>query len=287
MVKIAVLLENTTESSKLKCKHGLSLYAETENHKILFDMGPNDLFLKNADALGVDIADIDIAVISHGHVDHCGGLKYFLAKNRKAKIYLRPQTMEAHYAKVLGIPFYVGIDRALPSADRFIFTDEIHAIDDEIMLFSEVSGKFPLPGSDGNLFMKRNGRIIPDDFCHEQNLMITSGDSRILICGCAHTGIVNIVRRVKAITGEDPTAVIGGMHLYEPMGKHYESWEYIAGVAAALAEVKSSYYTCHCTGKKAYEKMKPRLGDRLTCLHTGAMLEIYSEKIMKTVSDKA
>ena len=85
MVKIVVLLENTKESPKLKCKHGLSLYAETEAHKILFDMGPNVLFLKNAEALGVDITDVDIAVISHGHVDHCGGLKYFLEKNQKQR----------------------------------------------------------------------------------------------------------------------------------------------------------------------------------------------------------
>lgn len=103
--KIIVLLENTTESSKLKCKHGLSLYAETENHKILFDMGPDALFLKNAEAIGVNIADIDVAVISHGHVDHCGGLKYFLEKNQKAKIYLRPQAFEEHYVKVIRIPF--------------------------------------------------------------------------------------------------------------------------------------------------------------------------------------
>ena len=125
MVKIIVLVENTTESSKLKCKHGLSLYAETETHKILFDMGPNDLFLKNAEALGVDIADIDIAVISHGHIDHCGGLKYFLEKNQKAKIYIRPQAAEKHYVKVLGIPFYAGIDRSFLSLNRFVWTEDI------------------------------------------------------------------------------------------------------------------------------------------------------------------
>lgn len=141
MVKIVILLENTTESSKLKCKHGLSLYAETEIHKILFDMGPNALFLKNAEALGVDISAVDLAVISHGHVDHCGGLKYFLEKNQKAKIYVRPQALEAHYVKVLGIPFYAGIDRALLSTDRFVFADDIHVIDDEITLFSNVMGQ--------------------------------------------------------------------------------------------------------------------------------------------------
>lgn len=274
MVKIVVLLENTTESSKLKCKHGLSLYAETERHKILFDMGSNDLFLRNAETLGVDIADIDIAVISHGHVDHCGGLKYFLEKNRKAKIYIRPQALEAHYVKVLGIPFYAGIDSALLPADRFVFTDDIHVLDDEIALFSNVTGQFPLPESDANLFVKRNGRMVLDDFCHEQNLVITSGGSRILICGCAHAGIVNIVHRVKTIIGHEPTMVIGGMHLYEPTKKRYERDEYIDSVAAALAESQPSYYTGHCTGEKACERMKARLGARLTYLRTGAELRI-------------
>lgn len=274
MVKIVVLLENTTESRSLQCRHGLSLYAETQTHKILFDMGPNALFLKNAEALGVDIAAVDLAVISHGHVDHCGGLQYFLEKNKTAKVFLRPQAMEAHYVKVLGIPFYAGIDRALLSKDRFVFTDDIHAVDDEILLFSNVTGQFPLPESDGNLFTKRDGRMIPDDFCHEQNLMITSGAQRILLCGCAHAGIVNIVRRAKAIAGDDPAAVIGGMHLYEPVQRRYESDEYTGRVAAALAESKSAYYTCHCTGIKAHEKMKPSLRARLTYLHTGSEVQI-------------
>ena len=237
-------------------------------------MGLNALFLKNAEVLGVDIADIDLAVISHGHVDHCGGLKYFLEKNKKAKIYIRPQAMGAHYVKVLGIPFYAGIDRALLSTDRFVLTDDVHIIDNEIMLFSNVTGQFPLPRSDGNLFVKRDGRMTPANFCHEQNLIITSGDSRLLACGCAHAGIVNIVRCAKTLVGNDPTTVIGGMHLYEPAGKRYESDEYIAGVAAALAEIKSSYYTCHCTGEKAYEKMKARLGTRLVYLRTGSELQI-------------
>ncbi len=274
MVKIVVLLENTTESTRLKCRHGLSLYAETGKHKILFDMGPNALFLKNAEALGVDISAVDLAVISHGHVDHCGGLKYFLEKNQKAKIYLRPQALEAHYVKVLGIPFYAGIARTLLSADRFVFTNDTHVIDDEITLFSNVTGPFPLPGSDGNLFVKRNGRLVPDDFCHEQNLIITSGENRVLVCGCAHAGIVNIVHCSKTLIGNDPTMVIGGFHLYEPAKKRYESDEYIDSVAAALAEIQSSYYTCHCTGERAYEKMKARLGVRLSYLRTGSKLRI-------------
>lgn len=273
MIKVIVLLENTTKSSKLKCKHGLSIYVETKSHKILFDMGPNDLFLKNSKALGVDISTVDIAVISHGHVDHCGGLKYFLEKNNKAKIYLRPQAVEKHYVKMLKIPFYVGIDRSLISSDRFVFTDAIHKIDDEIILFSNSLEEFHLPKSNNNLFTKRNGKMILDDFCHEQNLLITSKENQILFCGCAHSGIVNIIHQAKNIIGKEPTAVIGGFHLYEPIKKHYESDKYIDNVAIALAKGKSSYYTCHCTGKKAYKRMKAHLNNRLTYLHIGSEIE--------------
>lgn len=152
------------------------------------------------------------------------------------------------------------------------FTDDVFQIDEEITLFSNVYGKFPLPRSDGNLFVKRNGRWMQDDFFHEQNLILTSGDSRILICGCAHAGIVNIVHRAKTMIEKEPAAVIGGFHLYEPVGKRYESDPYMDHVATALAGGKSSYYVCHCTGEKAYQKMKNRLGSRLTYLHTGTEL---------------
>ena len=270
MVKIIGLVENTTEKDELKSKHGLSLYIETERKKILFDVGPNDLFLKNAEKLGVNIEDIDTVVISHGHVDHCGGLKYFLEKNKKAKIYIRPQATEKHYVKVLGMPFYAGIERELIKSDRLIFTEDRFRLDDELTLFSDVRGKFPLPKSDGNLFVKKNGKIVPDDFCHEQNLVIKSGDKRILVCGCAHAGVVNIVERAKEIFGEYPTAVVGGFHLYEPTKKRYESGEYIDDVALALEKIGATFYACHCTGEKAVERMKIRLGDKLTYIRTGS-----------------
>ena len=155
-----------------------------------------------------------------------------------------------------------------------MLTDDVHAIDDGILLLSNVTGQFPLPQSDDNLFMKRDDRMPPDVFCHEQNLVIRSGNREVLLCGCAHAGIVNMVRQAKAVIGSDPTAVIGGMHLYEPTRKRYESDEYIDRVAAALANNQSAYYTCHCTGLQQYAFLKEAMGDKINYIHSGETFHI-------------
>ncbi len=86
---IKTLVENTSLSKDFGSEHGLSLYIETQNHKILFDVGASDLFLQNAKKLDVNIADVDFLAISHGHYDHGGGLKTFLEENTKAEVFLR------------------------------------------------------------------------------------------------------------------------------------------------------------------------------------------------------
>lgn len=88
-MKITTLLENKTTCDALRCEHGLSLYIETAKHKILFDSGASDAFWENAKALGIDLAQVDIAFLSHAHNDHCGGLEAFLKLNDRAKVYMQ------------------------------------------------------------------------------------------------------------------------------------------------------------------------------------------------------
>ena len=87
-MKITCLAENTTSRPDIEAEHGLSLYIETNGKKILFDMGQGELFIRNAKRLGIDLSDVDIAVISHGHYDHGGGLRSFLEINKKAPVYI-------------------------------------------------------------------------------------------------------------------------------------------------------------------------------------------------------
>ncbi len=269
MFRLVVLVENSTEAPACESRHGLSLYIETGKHRLLFDVGPSALFLENAAKLGVDVASVDTLILSHGHVDHTGGLEAFLSANDRARIYLRPSAVEPHYIKVLGIPCDAGMSARLIRGDRFVFTEAKTVIDDEMTVFSDVKGDMPLPSSDRKLFMRRSGRLVRDDFTHEQSLILTVDGRRMLLSGCSHAGIVNIQRRAEMVAGTGMNAVVGGFHLYNPPTRRYEKPDYIRRTAEALKRTGSAYYTCHCTGPRAIGLMKPILGERLRELHVG------------------
>lgn len=273
MIKIISLVENTTENNDLSNKHGLSLYIETPKHKILFDFGPDQTFVKNAQRLNIDLSLVDIAVLSHGHTDHGGGLSAFLRLNDRAKVYIRKSAFNKHFIKVLGIPFNVGIDENILKSGRVVFTDEKTVLDDELTLFACTETSFPKSKSNDTLFMQKDKKLLPDDFSHEQNLLITDGENTVLVAGCSHSGIANIQRQAEQIKGKIKIAV-GGFHLYNPPTKKYESIEFIDRLAKELTKTDTEYYTCHCTGLKAYTRMKESLSDRLNYLHTGNTLII-------------
>lgn len=274
MAKIITLVENTTSSSKYRCKHGLSLYIETEKHKILFDLGPDETFAVNAKKMGINISEIDTVIISHGHKDHGGALQHFLSLNNKAKVYIRETAFEPHYIKVLSIPFSVGLDEKMMENSQIVFTDDYVEIDEELTIFSDVKTDDYYSQSNRVLYAKKKGQLIRDDFRHEQNLIITTDESRVLISGCSHAGIVNIQQKAESLISDTITTVVGGFHLYNPPTKKYESDELIDDIAGVLVRKQSNYYTCHCTGVKAYERMKKTMGDRLEYLSVGTEIEI-------------
>jgi len=274
MPKIIALVENTSVSKEYRNIHGLSLYIETEKHRILFDVGPDDTFAYNARRMGIDLSLVDTVVISHGHFDHGGGLKKLLEINQSAKIYVQKKAFDPHYIKVLGFAVNIGLDKKLLSSNRFVFTDDIAVIDDELTLFSGVSTELYPTASNRAMYIKNQKRLVNDDFGHEQNLIIRSGEKHTLVCGCAHAGIINILDKARSITSCEISAVIGGFHLYNPPTGKYESDEFINSIAMELSVRESQYYTGHCTGAKAFELMKASLGDRLNYLATGCKIDL-------------
>lgn len=274
-MKITTLLENRAVSKEYKYKHGLSLYIETSNHKILFDSGTDGSFAYNAEKLGVSLKDVDTAVISHGHYDHGGGLETFLKLNNKAKIYIGRGAFDNHLKKLLGfIKYNIGLKRELANNDRFIFVDQIMKIDDELTLFGDVKGQKLIPKGNDRLLKRYNDGIKKDDFKHEINLLVKENDEYNLFCGCAHKGIINIIERTKDIIDKEPYAVIGGFHLMGMDVNNSDGKDFLDELSAALNSYNiEKYYTCHCTGEKAYSYLSKTM-ENLSEIKTGMSIEV-------------
>ena len=254
---ITALTENTSQSG-LPVEHGLSLYIQSDTHTILFDTGQTDLFARNAAALGLDLQKVDIAVLSHGHYDHGGGLAAFLARNDHAPVYLHRRAFETHYN---GEKF-IGLSPALRQSERLVFTGGVTAIADGLTL-DDCNDRQPLIdlGSFG-LDKIENGVRKPDDFRHEHYLLIEEHGKRILISGCSHKGVINIVHWFR------PDVLVGGFHFHKlPLG------ETLTGYARQLDAYGTAYYTCHCTGVPQYAYMKQTMR-RLHYLSAGDTIKL-------------
>ena len=258
-MKIICLTENTSSRDDLSYEHGLSLYVEAAGKKILFDMGQTDIFLRNAEKLNVDLTDVDIAVLSHGHYDHGGGLSAFLEVNRKAPVYVSHYAFLPYYN---GLEKYIGLDTTLQNNDRIVFTDSAVSIADGVTLYPYSAVTLADPILSGGLNKVVDSAFVPDDFLHEQYLMISENGKNVLISGCSHRGIYNIV---KSFT---PDVLIGGFHFSKlPLD------EVLVKYADELGCFETDYYTCHCTGEAQFEFMKSRM-KRLHYLRAGDVLEL-------------
>lgn len=271
---IKTLVENTSISESIASEHGLSLYIETKNYKILFDVGESNLFLVNAEKLDVNISEIDYLIISHGHYDHGGGLRRFLQENAKAEVFIHNLAFQKHYAFRSNDEIdYIGLDEDLKTDKRIIYTGDRFFINKGIYVFSNITHKGPLPKSNSGLLTEDNGQLIDDIFLHEQNLVIEEDDETVLITGCAHNGIINIIKHFYDMRGHMPSYVIGGFHLSSRLVGN-ENTETIDNIAEYLMDAKAKYYTCHCTGIEPYKQLKATMGDRIDYLKTGSVITI-------------
>lgn len=275
-MKIFTLLENRRESRDFKNKHGLSLYIEANDTKVIFDTGPDDTFILNAKKLGVDISDVDLLVISHGHMDHGGGLEAFIETNHKAKIIISKHAFDKYYAEVSKVfKMNIGLKPKFKNYERVELVEGVTNLGNGLMIFDGVKPNRLFPSSNKRLLKKGEQGFSEDDFKHEINLIISEDNRKTLVCGCSHLGIVNIIEKAKELVQSNINVVVGGMHLYNPISKKYESEDFINELGGIL-EINSveNYHTCHCTGEKAYNLLKIQLKDKINELKTGKIVEI-------------
>ena len=277
-MRIINLVENTEGRAGCGAEHGLSFYIETEHHKLLMDTGQSGLFMQNAEKLGIDLTKVDTVVLSHGHYDHGGGILPFAEINRDAKIYVPEKAFGEYYSvNKAGEPHYIGLAKEIRELPQVVLAesgDGIYRIDDELSLFSGIGNAHPIPSTNRRLKVKTEEGLIQDDFRHEQCLVISEGNKKVLLSGCAHHGILNVLERYHELYGGDPDVVISGFHMMKKHGYSDEDINMIIDTALELRKYKTVFYTGHCTGVEPYNEMKKLMGDQLQYVHSGDEIQI-------------
>lgn len=272
-MKIVTLMENDTIDERLKVAHGLSMYIEHNDHKILFDVGPNNNFEKNAEVLGIDLTQVDMVIISHGHFDHGKGLKRFLLLNDKAKIYVSRDVFSRQYKK-LG-PLYIPIGLKKPKdLSRFVFIKKSMNLTDDMKIYSGIKNVEQIIG-DSSLLTKSNNDYVQDPFDHEIYLMIKNEANNVLFSGCSHKGIENIVDQIEKKEGASISHILGGFHMthYDP--EDLIQTTYLESLGQKLYKKDTqTYYSCHCTGDDAYTALKPQMKEKLERIKTGSVINL-------------
>lgn len=268
-MKVTILMEDTCGNCICEYEHGLSVYFETENHKILADTGASSKTIENAKRLGISLADVDTVFLSHGHYDHSGGIRAFVEMNPKADIYMQRSALGEFYHGER----YIGIDKKIISLPTVKVLDGEVRISQELSVFAGITGRRNWPQGNRSLSVKKGEQFVQDEFKHEQCLVI-KGEKTVLFSGCAHNGILNILDRYSELYGGCPNVVISGFHMVKKTEYTEEEEETIRNTARELAKLPIRFYSGHCTGEKAMNMMQEIMGNQLVWMRSGMEMEI-------------
>jgi len=272
---LTTLVEDSRGRGDLRNRFGLSLFLETGGRTLLFDTGQDDTFLQNARTLGIDLSKTDLAVLSHGHYDHGGGLGAFFRASVSTPLYLREGAGGAYYAGVFWKTKYIGLDRAVLEQyrDRLRWVAQDTELAPGIHALTSMGRTWPPPAGNRRLLVKTPEGLLPDPFRHELTCVVREKDGMVVLAGCGHSGILNMVKAAQDRFPDEPVkAVVGGFHLIDnPLLKTMGATPGEVREMARRLEAMGCQrvITGHCTGVKAARILKQEMGDRLEILHTG------------------
>ncbi len=234
-MELTVLVDNNTLIDRYYIgEPGLSFYIEDGDHKILFDTGYSNALVVNAVRMGIDLHKIDTMVLSHGHNDHTGGLRYLEKLDQKIDLYCHPL--------IDGEKVNEGLDVSMPV--------KLKELPDNFAVFETVK---PVRISDHLTFLGQierswqNVRPLENDCLYDDSALMYEDEKGIfIITACSHSGIINIVEYAKKISGKNHVlGIIGGFHMQNDERLNEEVCNYFAREKADIM------YPCHCTDLKA------------------------------------
>lgn len=276
-MKITTLIENKSGSNdELHREHGLSVYIELDGKNILFDTGQSGKFIDNAESLGIDLKNLDYVIISHGHCDHSGGFERLVKEmNPDIKVYLGNGFFDKKYnLRQSGEYDYLGnsFDESFLKENNIetqYITEDITNITENLLIFTNFNRNEEYENLNQPMYIKEDGKYTKDLFLDEISIGIKTNEGLVVIVGCSHVGIVNILDTIINRTNMNIYALIGGTHLVT------EGEEKVNILIEYLKEKDIKMIgACHCTGKQGETMLSQQLEEAFINNNTGDVLEI-------------
>jgi 7,8-dihydropterin-6-yl-methyl-4-(beta-D-ribofuranosyl)aminobenzene 5'-phosphate synthase len=274
--RLTVLCENSVSKSVQAIgEHGFSCFIETDAGAYLFDTGQGLGLLHNADLLNISLNDLKGVILSHGHFDHTGGLRQVLSRTGSLPVYGHPELFRERFwvgkfeQRANGIPF----SRVQLETDGACFdlSADFREISPGIWLTGEVPRRTDFEQVDSALhYRDKTGELRHDQIEDDCSVVVESAKGLILLLGCAHAGLANILHHVVDVMGENRIyAVLGGMHL-GPVSD--EQFEQTVGVLKRYNVSKIG--VGHCTGQRRSADLYAQFPTETTFLSVGSVLSM-------------
>lgn len=270
-MKTTILVDNDARE-ELGCEWGFSALIETDEVTVLLDTGASPLFAKNARELGIDLNDVDAAVLSHAHFDHADGFATFFELNDHAPLFLQEACDETCWSDAKGEMAYIGIQRGLIDEyeDRLKRVGGIAQIAPSVWLLPHSTEGLEAIGAREHLYLKQDGELAADGFAHEQSLVFDTPRGLVVFNSCSHGGIEAIIAEARTAFPERPIlALIGGLHLF------LREDDEVRKLAATIRDLGiEKVYTGHCTGERALEVLQEEAPETIEAMYAGQSFEL-------------
>jgi len=273
--KATVLCENCVFSNAgAIAEHGWAVYIESDQGNFLFDTGQGLGIINNARYLNKDLSTIQGIIISHHHYDHTGGLFTVLEQTGKVNVYSHPDLFKNSYVvdegkeRNIGIPFRREILESRGA--QFKFNTNFREIAPGLMLSGEIPRLTEYEKGSKKLLLKTSEGYTQDLIFDDQTLVATTEKGLVIILGCSHSGMINIINHIIDKTGQSHIrAIIGGTHL-GPASK-----ETIEKTIQALKQFDiEKIGVSHCTGLETSMRLFQEFGNRFFFCNVGSEIKI-------------
>ena len=274
-MRATVLVDNEAQGL-CESEWGLSILIEHREHATLLDAGASGLFAENARKLGIDLAAVNAAALSHAHYDHSDGFDAFFQVNDAAKLFVAASARENCYGTEDGKLCYIGVSRGLfeRHAHRIEYVSRPAEIAPDVWALPHTTPNLAEKGAKAGMFTAEEraperpttdepldespaATLRPDDFSHEQSIVVKLDEGLAVFSSCSHCGPDVAMAEVLRFMPDQPIrALIGGFHLYDAPDEE---------VRALAGRMKNEgvelAYTGHCTGERAFKILREELGE--------------------------